>query len=302
MTVMEVEGVRLEGVRKRYGRRSSEVLVGIDLHLRPGRPVVLRGGNGSGKSTLLRIAAGASSPTAGRVVGRPRTVGYVPDRLPAQQRMPVGVYLRHLAAIHGAGPDAVREATELLAVLGFTAGAATPMLQLSKGNAQKVGLAQALTCGAGLVVLDEPWSGLDADASPALAARLDAMSAAGTVVLVADHTAHGPRLAGAQVYRVEAGTLRPEEPAPVADEITVIELAGDGDPRAAVRTLPPGAETRVVPGPGPASWRLRLRVPASEGDAVLAAAIARGATVLAVRREPVDRPVAAGRHAQEAHR
>lgn len=295
----QVGTVRLEGVHKRYGRRSSEVLAGIDLDLEPGRPVVLRGSNGSGKSTLLRIAAGASSPTAGRVVGRPRTVGYVPDRFPAQQRMPVGVYLRHLAAIHDAGPDAVREATDLLGVLGFSAGAATPMLQLSKGNAQKVGLAQALTCGAGLVVLDEPWSGLDADASPALSARLDAMAAAGTVVLVADHTAHGPRLAGARVFRVDAGTLRPEEATPQSDEITLIELAGDGDPRSAVRALPPGTETRVVPASGSATWRLRLRVPASEGDAVLAAALARGATVLSVRREAVRGPLPAARRSAE---
>ncbi|RTL64309.1 MAG: ATP-binding cassette domain-containing protein [Pseudonocardiaceae bacterium] len=282
--------MRLEGVRKRYGRRSPEVLAGIDLDLEPGRPVVLRGGNGSGKSTLLRIAAGASSPSAGRVVGRPRVVGYVPDRFPAQLRMPVGAYLRHLAAIHGAGPDAVREANELLAEMSFSAGAGTPMLQLSKGNAQKVGVAQALTCGAGLVVLDEPWSGLDAESSPLLSARLDAVAAAGTTVLVADHTAHGPRLAGATVLRVEAGTLRPEEAPPPVDEVTVIELAGDGDPRSAVRSLPPGSESRVVPGPGPASWRLRLRVSSADGDAVLAAAIARGATVLSVRREAVAVP------------
>ena len=274
--------VRVEGVRKRYGRRTPEVLAGIDLELEAGRPVVVRGTNGSGKSTLLRIVAGVAAPTSGRVSGRPRVVGYLPDRFPAQQRMPVGVYLRHLAAIHGDRSTAA-DAAGLLAALAFSGTATTPMLALSKGNAQKVGLAQALTCGAGLVVLDEPWSGLDAEAAAALRTRVDAVAAAGAAVLVADHSPHGQRLAGATVYRLESGVLHVEEPEPDTEEITVVEIGGHGDPRP---VMPPGIDCRVAPGDGRTEWRMRLRVPASRGDAILAALLARGATVLSVRREP----------------
>ena len=159
---------RVEALHKRY-RRGPIVPAGVDLVLEPGVPVVLSGANGSGKSTLLRIVAGAATPTAGQVRGRPRVVGYLPDRFPALLRLPVDAYLRHLAAIRGVPADA------LLDVLGFTGSRTDPMARLSKGNAQKVGLTQALACGAGLLVLDEPWAGLDA----AAAMTLDALSPIG---------------------------------------------------------------------------------------------------------------------------
>lgn len=77
------------------------MLAGIDLELTPGRPVVVLGGNGSGKSVLLRIAAGCSAPTSGRVLGRPRRVGYLPADLGASDRMTARAWLAHLAAIRG---------------------------------------------------------------------------------------------------------------------------------------------------------------------------------------------------------
>ncbi|WP_344414810.1 ABC transporter ATP-binding protein [Pseudonocardia ailaonensis] len=171
----------------------------MDLALEPGAPVVLAGANGSGKSTLLRILAGCSAPTSGRVLGRPRVVGYLPDRFPAQLRMPADVYLRHLAQIRGVGVD-----TGLLETLGFTGRRGEPMARLSKGNAQKVGLAQALGCGAGLVVLDEPWAGLDVDAAEVLVELLTGVDAA---LLVTDHTGRAARIPGARHLALESGVV-----------------------------------------------------------------------------------------------
>lgn len=71
--------IRAERLSNRY-RRGPLVLAGADLALEPGVPAVLACANGSGKSTLLSIVAGCSTPTAGRVWGRPRVVGYLPDR------------------------------------------------------------------------------------------------------------------------------------------------------------------------------------------------------------------------------
>jgi ABC-2 type transport system ATP-binding protein len=82
----------------------------------------------------------------------------------------------------------VRDADDLLDALGFTGDPSAPVALLSTGNAQKVGLAQALSCRADLLVLDEPWSGLDASAAAALDARLEAESARGAGMLLADHT------------------------------------------------------------------------------------------------------------------
>lgn len=104
------------------------MLAGVDLEVSAGAPVVVLGGNG--ESTLLRIAAGCSAPSAGRVVGRPRPVGYLPADLPAPERMPARAFLAHLAAIRrSAAPDT----GALLERLGLTGGLDVPMARLSTG-------------------------------------------------------------------------------------------------------------------------------------------------------------------------
>jgi ABC-2 type transport system ATP-binding protein len=266
-------GVRLAGVRKTY-RHRGEVLAGIDLELAPARPVVVVGGNGTGKSTLLRIAAGASAPTIGRVTGRPRVVGFLPGRVPASTRMPARAYLRHMAAVHGARQDA----GALLDDLGFSGDLDAPVARLSTGNVQKIGLAQALGCGAGLLVLDEPWAGLDAAAAAALD-RLLAVAAATAAVLVADHTGRAAALPGAAVFRIAHGVLAPEVVAPPEAAHTVVELWCPGDPTEVLRGLPDVRDSWAGAG------SLTVRVPAERGDGLLAAALARGCSVLAVRRE-----------------
>ncbi|GAA5126404.1 ATP-binding cassette domain-containing protein [Pseudonocardia adelaidensis] len=264
-------GVRLAGVRKSYRRR--EVLAGIDLELAPGRPVVVVGGNGTGKSTLLRVAAGASAATAGSVTGRPGAVGFVPGRVPASTRMPARAYLWHMAAVHGTRHDP----TALLDDLGFSGDLDAPVARLSTGNVQKILLAQALGCGAGLVVLDEPWSGLDAAAAAALD-RLLVEAASTTALLVADHTGRAAALPGAAVFRIVAGVLAEAVDLPGAVH-TVVELRCPGDPAELLRVLPGVRESWLGAG------SLTVRVPVERGDGLLAAALARGCSVLAVRRD-----------------
>ena len=271
--------VQLTGVRKSY-RRRGEVLAGIDLELAPGRPVVVVGGNGTGKSTLLRIAAGAGAPTAGRVTGRPAVVGFLPGRVPASARMPARSYLRHMAAVHGSSrAEAAQAADTLLADLGFTGDPDAPVAQLSTGNVQKIGIAQALSCGAGLLVLDEPWSALDAGAAAALD-RLLAAAAGGAALLVADNTGRATALPGAAVFRIAGGVLTPEAvTAPPEAGHTVVELRCPGDPGETLRALPAVRESWVGAG------SVTVRVPTDRGDRLLAAALAGGCSVLGVWRE-----------------
>jgi ABC-2 type transport system ATP-binding protein len=256
--------VRAEGVRKAY-RRGPAVLDGVDLALEPGVPVVLSGANGSGKSTLLRIVAGAATPSGGRVTGRPRVVGYLPDRFPAQLRMPAEVYLRHLAAVRG-----VRAAPELLEALDFTGPRREPMARLSKGNAQKVGLAQALGGGPGLVVLDEPWAGLDGPAADVLLATL-----ADTAVplLVTDHTGRAARIPAARHVRLADGRVReslPPVPAPPRSRVVL-------------RAADPRAELAWLGGRGGIEGEcVVLHVPPSDVDSLLFAALGRGCSVVSV--------------------
>ena len=151
--------VELRGVAKWY-RRSRPILRDVHLAIRPGEVVAVLGGNGAGKSTLLRIAAGLSRPSAGRVTGGPRPIGYVPDRFAAHQHMSALGYLTHLGRIRGLGRGtAQRRAGQLLERLALVGGGRSALRTLSKGNTQKVALAQALLVPPRLLVLDEPWAG-----------------------------------------------------------------------------------------------------------------------------------------------
>jgi ABC-type multidrug transport system ATPase subunit len=258
--------VQVEGVHKRY-RNGPPVLAGVDLALVPGAPTVLAGGNGSGKSTLLRIVAGCALPSAGRVTGRPPVVGYLPDRFPAQLRLPADAYLRHLARIRGTRPD-----PGLLERFGFTGPRREPMARLSKGNAQKVGLAQALGSRAGLVVLDEPWAGLDAAAADALSDLLGETAAEATV-LVTDHTGRAARLPGARHLRLRGGRVEDAPaPAPVVPVVAIVLRCPD--PEQVRHRL--GVPGRVE------GTRLHLRTVPAESDPLLFTALGLGCSVESV--------------------
>ena len=197
--------ITVDGVWMRYGRGPT-VLAGIDTTLAPGSVTVVLGENGCGKSTLLRIAAGCTVPTRGSVRGRPPSVSYLPERFPDQLRLSARAYLRHFARIRRL-PTRV----ELLDRLGFAGDLDQPMSELSKGNAQKVGLTQTFGSRDGFLVLDEPWAGLDVAARAVLSDIVREAADAGATVLVTDHTGAGAKLPGAAVYRMADGVLHPVE-------------------------------------------------------------------------------------------
>ncbi len=179
--------VRLREVSKRYGR-GRHVLAGVDLDVRPAEILAVTGGNGSGKSTLLRIVAGLSRPSSGQVTRTGRVVGYVPERFPSHDRMSASSYLCHMGRVRGlTTPQAERRAGELLERLALVGGAGTPMRRLSKGNAQKVALAQALLVPPDVLVLDEPWAGLDASVHGVLGELMREAAGQGAAVLFTDH-------------------------------------------------------------------------------------------------------------------
>ncbi|MDA3631146.1 ABC transporter ATP-binding protein [Saccharopolyspora sp. WRP15-2] len=197
----------LVGVAKSY--RARPVLRGVDLSVTAGEVVGIAGTNGSGKSTLLRILAGLSRPSGGTTSGKPRT-GYVPDRFPARQRMSALSYLSRLGRISGLSKaDSRRRAGEWLERFALTGGPDTPLRDLSKGNAQKVGLAQALLCGPELLVLDEPWSGLDAGTRSVLNDVIDELALDGTAVVFTDHRPDFARGESVRSHLLVDGRLQP---------------------------------------------------------------------------------------------
>ncbi|WP_328836567.1 ABC transporter ATP-binding protein [Streptomyces europaeiscabiei] len=199
--------LRLDGVGRRYGFRGAWVLRGVDLEIAPGALIRVEGANGTGKSTLLRVLAGLDAPTEGRVTGRPRTA-YVPERFPAALPFTAAEYLTHLGAVHGLDrPAAARAAAEWLERFGAAEYARTPMAELSKGSSQKVAVAQALLAEPELIVLDEAWTGLDADARDELERVVVERTAAGAAAVFVDHDPR--RLAGMPdaTYAVVGGSL-----------------------------------------------------------------------------------------------
>lgn len=194
--------VRAEGVARRYGTRA--VLTGIDLALRPGDALLVRGRSGSGKSTLLHLLAGIDTPSAGKVTLagqdlsvldasaraalRLRSVGLVfqhfnllPD-LTAEEnvRLPL-----HLAGAP-AGPARAR-AGDLLARVGLAAHAAAFPSMLSGGELQRVAVARALANDPALVLADEPTANLDEASAQVVLQLLAGLARDGRAVLVASH-------------------------------------------------------------------------------------------------------------------
>lgn len=286
--------VRLESVSLRYLRRGAYVLDGVCLDLPAGTVTAVVGGNGSGKSTLLKVAAGLVRPTSGSVHDRPERIGYVPERLPANMRLSARAYLLHMGRIQGIGTaTAARRSRELLDQLHLEGDVDAPIGTLSKGNAQKVALAQAMLAEPRLLVLDEPWSGLDARTHRILTGCLESRRAEGVIVLLTEHRPGAVSASADAVHRLHHGTLTPQRSAPAAEPVFAITLgfapASDADPEQAEEEL------RCLPGVYAAHREergLRLDVAADRSDAVLGEVLRRGHPVLGVRqveRDPAAR-------------
>ena len=131
-------------------------------------------------------------------------MGYAPERFPVGQPFTVRAYLRHLAAIRRVPVDAAfawlqrLEGDHLLDVR---------LPELSKGSAQKVGLTQAVMASPGLLVLDEPFAGLDAATRDALPAVISELASGGTIVVVSDHQRRIESLPGIDRLHVAGGTV-----------------------------------------------------------------------------------------------
>jgi ABC-2 type transport system ATP-binding protein len=210
--------VRLDQVWFRYARRADWTLRAVGLTVHPGETVVVLGRNGAGKSTLLQLAAGVLRPVRGAVRDRPAVVGWVPERFPAEQPFTAAQYLHRMAALRGAaGVD------HWIERLSLTEHRHTRLADLSKGTAQKVGLAQALLVTPGLLVLDEPWEGLDSVARTLIPEIVAEVTDAGGAVLVSDHRGEIAGLPGATRWTVADAEVR-TSPQDQPDEV-IVEVA-----------------------------------------------------------------------------
>ena len=160
--------LELVGLSKRFGEKV--VLDDLSLTVRPGQMFGFVGTNGAGKTTTMRIALGVLAADGGEVRWRGRTAdravrrrwGYMPEERGLYPKMRILDQLGYLGELHGMGREAARSsATRLLARLQITGAPADRLETLSLGNQQRVQLAAALVHEPELLVLDEPFSGLD---------------------------------------------------------------------------------------------------------------------------------------------
>ncbi|MFC4057593.1 ATP-binding cassette domain-containing protein [Planomonospora corallina] len=196
--------MRLSEVSFRYSRRGPWVLRDVELSLGPGTVAEVTGRNGAGKSTLLRLLAGIVPASRGSVTGRPAVVGYAPDVFPVDQPFTVSAYLAHLAGIRRVPRSS---GTALAERLNATHLLGLPLGDLSKGSAQKIGLIQALLAPPGLLILDEPFAGLDEQTRAELPSIIGEVAAGGGAVVVSDHQNQLREFPGAVRWLVEGGAV-----------------------------------------------------------------------------------------------
>lgn len=241
--------LEVDGLVRRFG--DTTALDGLTFSVPAGQVVGFLGPNGAGKTTAMRIILGIGTADAGRVrwkgadVGLTQRLGfgYLPEERGLYAGMVVVEQLTYLGRLHGmARADAETSSRKWLERLGLGDRAHEKLEALSLGNQQRVQLAAALVHGPQLLVLDEPFSGLDPVAIDAVDAVLREAAAAGAAVLFSSHQldlVEGVCQSVAIVNRgrlVASGTVDSLSRAGAAR--LVVEVEGD----------PAGAWARALPG------------------------------------------------------
>jgi heme exporter protein A len=212
--------IATRGLGRRFGARVA--VSDVTLTLEEGDCLALFGPNGAGKTTLLRMLAGLLRPTSGSgsVAGVELPGG-------AELRGAIG-YISHASMLYGALSarenveltarlfgmrDARAAAMRALERMALADRAEMPVRQLSRGMQQRVSIARATVHGPRVVLLDEPFTGLDDSGSAALGAHLAALRTAGTTMVIVTHqiaeglalATHAAIMRAGALVRVEGG-------------------------------------------------------------------------------------------------
>jgi ABC-2 type transport system ATP-binding protein len=186
--------LEVDGLTKRYG--TTLALSDLSFSVRPGEVYGFVGANGAGKTTAMRIMLGVLAADSGvvRWQGKPvtfetrRRFGYMPEERGLYPKMRVTEHLVYLARLHGLDPGtATRSADALTERLGVAERRNDAIEKLSLGNQQRVQLAAALVHDPEVLVLDEPFSGLDPVGVDALAGVLLERARRGVPVVFSSH-------------------------------------------------------------------------------------------------------------------
>jgi heme exporter protein A len=186
-----------EGLRHAFG--AVQALDDVSFTLQPGQTLAVFGPNGAGKTTLLKVLAGLIRPRAGRaqIEGGRRAVGWIGHQPQLYAQLTVHENLHFWGSLYDVSDaDIERREADLLRRLGLNEHADRPVRALSRGLVQRVAIARALIHDPRVLLLDEPFTGLDRTAAEEFRRLLAEQAAGGRVtVLVTHNVEEGTELA-----------------------------------------------------------------------------------------------------------
>ncbi|MFC5995636.1 ABC transporter ATP-binding protein [Pseudonocardia hispaniensis] len=186
--------LEIDGIGKRFGQ--VQALHDVTFAVPPGEIFGFVGSNGAGKTTTMRIVLGVLEADVGEVRWKDapidaeirRRIGYMPEERGLYPKMKVGDQLEYLARLHGVSPAAARSAVEHWTTrLGIAERRSDEVQKLSLGNQQRVQLSAALVHDPEVLVLDEPFSGLDPTAVEVMSGVLRDKADSGVPVIFSSH-------------------------------------------------------------------------------------------------------------------
>ena len=211
-----------QNIRKMYGHFTA--LAGVSLNVRQGEFVALFGRNGAGKTTFLKVAATLVRPTEGKLriqgidIGENsedarRRIGFLSHNTYVYRDLSPLENLRFFAKLYGVdGSD--ERLMGLLDRVGLRRRMNDPVRSFSRGLNQRVGIARVMLHDPSLILLDEPYTGLDANAVETLNAMLDEAHSRGkTVILTTHDLEHGLR-ASTRAVIIDRGAVVYDHPGP----------------------------------------------------------------------------------------
>lgn len=185
--------LEVKNLKKSFGEK--EVLHGISFSIESGRALGLLGRNGAGKTTTIRILMDVFKANEGNIMLDGKEfhpgdfqIGYLPEERGLYPKKGVQEQIMYLAALRGLdGKTAKKQTMHWLERLGVAEYAGKKLETLSKGNQQKVQLAQTLVCNPDIIILDEPFSGLDPVNSQVLKEVIREQIQEGNLVIFSSH-------------------------------------------------------------------------------------------------------------------